>query len=113
MQLDIEWIVFIFSLVCGFGSMIWKLAQFKEQIHDHLDRKIQTIEDKQNTVNHQFDITIRENQHQLEKDILVINGKIDKSLHKASRLENAISDINRYLEKTSEFKPRRGLDSED
>lgn len=113
MSLSIELFVFVFSLVCTIVSVVWKLATFKEEIHDYIDNKVRAIEDKQNTVNHEFDITIRENKYEIDKDILTINGKIDRSLHKSSRLENAITDINRYLEKTSEFKSRRGLNRED
>lgn len=113
MQLDTEFFVFVFSLFCTVISVVWKLATFKEEIHDYIDNKLRVIEDKQNTVNHEFDITIRGNQHQAEKDILTMNGKIDRNSHKSSRLENAISDINRYLEKTSEFKSRRGLNSDE
>ncbi len=111
--MDTELIVFIFSLAGTFISMVWKLAQFKEQTYHYIDQKIRNLENNQNVVNHQFELDIRDNKYQADKDILLVNGKIEKTAHKSMRLENAIKDLNSYLEKTGDFTAKRGLRLED
>lgn len=110
---NIEIIVGVVTLIGAFVSVIWRVASLKKEMHDYINKKDSFIERRIEEINHKLDIEIKENEHREETIRYLINGYSEKSEHSRKRLEQAIVDINNYLEKTGEFKPRRGLNRSD
>lgn len=110
---NIELILSIVTLIGAFVSVVWRVASLKKEMHDYINKKDNSIERRIEEINHKLEIEIKENEHREETIRYLINGYAEKSEHSRRRLEQAIVDINNYLEKTGEFQPRRGLNRSD
>ena len=113
MNVDIEIVLSLVTLVCAFASIVWRVAVVKREIFDYIDKKDIEIEKKIANILHSIEIVKVENAHQEDSVQYLIHGYNERAEHRSKRLEQAIVDINDYLKEKGDFNPRRGLNRQD
>ncbi len=111
--MNIDILLDILPLLGAVGAAIWRVATVKSEIYDYVDKRVsQTNQELRQSI-YDLEKKLDNIEHLGDRERLIINGKIDKINHRNLRLENSISDLNNYLEKTGEFRARRGLYRQD
>ena len=113
MNIDIEIVLSLVTLVSAFASVIWRVAVVKKEIFDYIDKKDIEIEKKIDSIRHTLDLVKLENEHGEDRVKYLIHGYNERAEHRSKRLEQAIADIIDYLQSNGDFTPRRGLYKQD
>ncbi len=103
----------ILPILFAVGAAIWRVATVKAEIYDYVDKRVGMTNQELRQYIYDLEKKVNEGEHLGDRERLIINGNIERVNHRNLRLENAINDINKYLEKTGEFRARRGLHSQD
>lgn len=103
MNIDIELVIGLITIVCAFASAVWQVAQAKSEIYNYIKTKTDSIEKKEDLSRYEDELKLEKYQNLIDKEILIINGKVDNCTHKTKRLNESITDINKYLQQVSIF----------
>ncbi len=109
MDVDIEILLSLVTLVSALASVIWRVAVVKREIFDYIDNKDIAIEKKIEAIRHNLELLKVQTVHQDDSVKYLIHGYNERAEHRSKRLEQAIVDINDYLQEKGDFNPRRGL----
>ncbi len=109
MNLDVELVLSLVTLVSALASVIWRVAVVKREIFDYIDKKDIEIEKKIDSIRHNLELLKLQTVHQDDSVKYLIHGYNERAEHRSKRLEQAIVDINDYLQEKGDFNPRRGL----
>ncbi len=107
--MNLDLLIDILPLLGAVGAAIWRVATVKAEIYDYVDKRIGMTNQELREQIYNLEKKLDNIEHLSDRERLIINGNIEKVKHTNLRLENSISDINKYLEKTGEFRARRGL----
>lgn len=107
--MNLDLLIDILPLLGAVGAAIWRVATVKGEIYDYVDKRIGMTNQELREQIYNLEKKLDNIEHLSDRERLIINGNIEKVRHTNLRLENSIADINKYLEKTGEFRARRGL----
>ncbi|MGK7892757.1 MAG: hypothetical protein AB4372_03685 [Xenococcus sp. (in: cyanobacteria)] len=111
--MNLDLLLDILPILFAVGAAIWRVATVKAEIYDYIDKRIGMTNQKLRQNIYDLEKKLDNIEHLGDRERLIINGNIEKVKHTSLRLENSISDLNNYLEKTGEFRARRGLYRQD
>lgn len=111
MNLDI--LLDILPILGAVGAAIWRIATVRGEIYDYVDKRISMTNQDLRQQIYNIEKKLHDIEHLGDRERLIIQGNIEKVKHTNFRLENSIADINKYLEKTGDFRARRGLYRQD
>ncbi len=109
MQLTFEFLFNLFPIGCAIGTTIYQVARARNELEKQIAKNAELLARNQYSNTYEFDKKITMIDHTVDREILQMNGRIDATFHRLERLENAIHDLNEYLEKNGDFQTRRGL----
>lgn len=109
MTINQDLVLGLISIFFTLAGVIWYVANAKEKIYDHIDNKTNSLEKQHSLNQYEIDLKIKETQHLIDKDILHINGCVERNGHKSKRNTEAINTINKQLKKISNVLIKEGL----
>lgn len=103
MNVDLDIIISLSTIVGAFGSAVWYVATAKTEIYRHINNRADAIERKEDNSRYETQLELERYKNLIDREILIINGKVDKCQHKLNRLGQSIQNINKYLKKIHTF----------
>lgn len=107
--MDFNLLIDLLPILGAVGAAIWRVATVKAEIYDYIDKRMSISNQEFRETVYNLEKKLEATEHLGDRERLIINGNIEKVKHTNLRLENSITDLNSYLEKTGDFRARRGL----
>lgn len=103
MNINPDIIIALGTIIGTLVTIIWGAAIAKTDIYRHINNRADAIERKEDNSRYETQLELERYKNLIDREILTINGKVDKCQHKLNRLEQSIININKYLEEIRTF----------
>ncbi len=103
MNINFDVIIALSTIIGTFVTVVLGAAKTKTEIYQHINNRADAIERREDNSRHKTQLEIERNKNLLDREILTINGKVERCQHKLKRVEESIVNINKYLQEVRTF----------